>query len=143
MSYEEKGTWIYGILAVVLPTIYAIIVFPQLGSTSPAQIEYQVPLLWTIGATIVIAIVANILVGIGEGITSPKTAGKRDQRDKDINRFGDYAGGITLGFAMTVPLGLAMTGAEHFWIANTIYAAFTLSALLSTVLKLRAYRRGI
>jgi hypothetical protein len=36
-----------------------------------------------------------------------------------------------------------MAEADHFWIANAIYAAFVLSALVSTPLKLVAYRRGL
>ena len=142
MSFEEKGTWTQGILAVVLPVIYALIVFPQLATTPAVEIEYQVPMLWAIGAAIVLGVVATILVAIGEGIASPKTAGKSDQRDKDIARLGEYRGGILLGFAMIVPLGLTLAGVDHFWIANTMYAAFIVSAILTTIVKLRIYRRG-
>ena len=142
MSFEEKGTWTHGILAVVLPVIYASIVFPQLATTPATDIEYQMPMLWTIGASIVLAITASILVAIGEGIASPKTAGKSDQRDKDIARLGEYRGGLLLGFAMIVPLGLTLARFDHFWIANAIYAAFILSAILTTIVKLRIYRRG-
>jgi hypothetical protein len=50
--------------------------------------------------------------------------------------------GLT-GFAMTGPLGLTMAGAEHFWIAGAIYGAFVLANVVSSSVKLVAYRRGI
>jgi len=38
---------------------------------------------------------------------------------------------------------LAWMEAPHFWIANVIYLAFVLQAILSSVAKLVAYRRGL
>lgn len=37
---------------------------------------------------------------------------------------------------------LAMFRLDHFWIANTIYLAFTLSAVLGSVARIVGYRRG-
>lgn len=39
-------------------------------------------------------------------------------------------------------LVLALAEADHFWIANVIYLAFALSAVLGSVAKIFAYRRG-
>jgi hypothetical protein len=39
-------------------------------------------------------------------------------------------------------LVLAMAEADHFWIANAVYLAFVLSALLGSAAKIVAYRRG-
>jgi len=41
-----------------------------------------------------------------------------------------------------VPFGLVMAEFEYFWIANAMYAAFVLSALCGTTVKIVAYRRG-
>jgi predicted membrane protein len=75
-------------------------------------------------------------------IAAPDDAGKRDQRDKDINRYGEYVGGLVLGVAAVVPLILALAEVDHFWIANTIYLAFILSATAGSIVKIVAYRRG-
>ena len=78
----------------------------RLGSCRPrpvADIDYQQSLLAVVGATIVLAIVGMIVIGIG----SPEDAAKADQRDKDINRLGEYVGGIVLAIGMIVPFGLA------------------------------------
>jgi hypothetical protein len=68
---------------------------------------------------------------------------KKDQRDKDIDRHGEYVAGGTLGVAMLVPFGLTLATAEHFWIANAMYLAFVLSALVGAIVKIIAYRRGL
>ena len=73
---------------------------------------------------------------------SPNDAGKADQRDKEVNRLGEYVGGIVLAVGMIVPFGLAMAEAQHFWIANAMYLAFVVGTLTGTSVKLVAYRRG-
>ena len=138
MTFEEKNAWIYAALAVVIPVIYFTIILGQAATTPVTEIDYQVPLLVAIGAAIVLAILLSIVLGI----FSPRNLGK-DQRDKDINRLGEYVAGIVLGVGFVAPLGLALIEAEHFWIANTIYLVFVLSALCGTIVKLVAYRRGL
>lgn len=139
MSFEEKGVWIYAFIAVVLPAVYFAAVLGQLRHTAAAAIEYQAPLIAAIGGAIVLSIAAHIVVAMA----SPDDAGKRDQRDKDINRFGEYVGGIVLGVAAIVPFVLTLVEVDHFWIANTIYLAFIMSAVSGSVVKIVAYRRGL
>ena len=138
MSFEEKSTWAYSVIAIALAVIYFATVLGQLPRTAAGDITFQVPLVAAIGATIGLTIVAHIVVAIA----APDDAGKRDQRDKDINRYGEYVGGLVLGVAATVPLILALAEVDHFWIANTIYLAFILSATAGSIVKIVAYRRG-
>ena len=138
MSFEEKGTWLYALIGVALPGVYFATLLGQLPTTAVAEIDYQGTLLWVVGA----AIVLSILGMIGIGILSPNDAGKADQRDKEINRLGEYAGGTVLAVGMIVPFGLAMAEAPHFWIANAMYLAFVVGTLSGTSVKLVAYRRG-
>jgi hypothetical protein len=138
MSFEERGTWIYAVIALVLPVIYFATILGQLPTTAVTEIDYQRPLLTAIGAAIVLAILGTIV----SAMVSPKEAGKSDQRDKDINRLGEYVGGTVLAVGMIVPFGLAMAEVAHFWIANAIYLVFVLGALVGTTVKLVAYRRG-
>jgi hypothetical protein len=63
-------------------------------------------------------------------------------RDRDIGRFGEYVAGIVLGVGMVGPFILALTEADHFWIANAIYLVFVAQAMVGAVIKLVAYRRG-
>jgi hypothetical protein len=138
MSFEEKGTWLYLVIITALPIVYFATIVSQAASVPVADIDYQGPLLAAIGAAIGLAIVGMIAIAI----SSPAEADKSDQRDKDINRLGEYVGGIVLGFGMIVPFGLAIVEAPYFWIANGMYAVFVIAGLSGTVTKLVLYRRG-
>ena len=138
MSFEEKGTWLYLVIAIALSMVYVATILGQASTLPVADIEYQVPMLLAIGATIGLMILGMIAIGI----SSPNEAGKADQRDKDINRLGEYIGGAVLAFGMIVPFGLAMVEAPYFWIANAMYAVFIVAAICGAAVKLVLYRRG-
>jgi hypothetical protein len=123
----------------VLPVIYFATILGQLPTTAVTEIDYQRPLLTAVGA----AIAMGIGGGIAISVASPKEAGKSDQRDKDVSRFGEFVGGMILAVGMVVPFGLAIAEVPHFWIANAIYLVFVLSAICGTTVKLVAYRRGL
>jgi hypothetical protein len=138
MSFEEKRAWIYAVIAVGVPAVYFATVLGQVPATEVAEIAYVRPMLTAIG----VAIVANVIATIGVAIASPKEADKRDERDKQINRFGEYVGFYAMSILALVPLGLAMAEFEHFWIANALYLAFVLAAFTSAIVKIVVYRRG-
>jgi hypothetical protein len=126
------------VIAVALAVIYFAIVLGQLPLTAAGDIDFQMPLLAAIAATIGLTIAAHIVIAIA----APDDAGKRDQRDKDINRYGEYVGGLVLGVGAVVPLILALAEVDHFWIASTLYLAFVLSTTAASIVKVVAYRRG-
>ena len=139
MSFREKNHWIYAVLVTAVSAVYFAGVLGQVRATAVTEIAYQRPLLTAIGIVIVLTIVGTILVAI----LSPKEADKTDERDKNIDRLGESVGFMVAGFLMLVPLGLAMTDSATFWIANPIYAGFAASTLVSTAVKVVAYRRGM
>lgn len=138
MSFEEKSTWASAVLTVAVPAAYLVFVLPQLATTPVAEIAWQVPMLVAIGVSILLVIGAIILVAL----TNTREAGKADQRDKEVARFGEYVGGNTLGALMLVPLVLAMAEVDWFWIATSIYVGLAVAAFVGAVAKIVAYRRG-
>ncbi|MFD9127610.1 hypothetical protein ACFV0G_23070, partial [Kitasatospora sp. NPDC059571] len=66
----------------------------------------------------------------------------KDQRDREIHRFGEYIGQSFLVIGGVAALVMAMAEVDYFWIANAAYLAFVLSALMSSAAKIAAYRRG-
>ena len=138
MSFEEKSAWIVGVVAAGSYGVYLAIVLGLAGSMPVADVPYVAPLLWTIGASIGVSIALHILLGI----FSPKEAGKKDQRDREIYRFGEYIGQSFVVIGGVAGLLLAMAEVDYFWIANVIYLTFVLSAILGSVAKIVAYRRG-
>jgi drug/metabolite transporter (DMT)-like permease len=139
VSYEEKGQWVYLIANVLTFGGYAAIMAGQVGGGPVADIDYVPTILAAIGVAIALSIAGRIVVEI----VYRSDSYKEDVRDKEIGRFGEYVAGILLGVGMIVPFGLAIVEAEHFWIANAMYAAFAFSAFVGTVVRLVAYRRGL
>ena len=146
MSSEERGQWVYLVVFGVTYFAYLVITVGQLSQTAPADIDYAPTMLATIGVGIGLAIVGRIAVEIASGI-SARMAGhdealEADVRDRDIGRFGEYVAGTILGVGMIVPFVLTLAASDYFWIANAMYLAFVLSALVGAAIKLVAYRRG-
>jgi hypothetical protein len=139
MSFEEKNAWAYLAIAVAGYAAYLAIMLGRLQGAKITAVPYADAMLWAIGG----AIVASIVLTIVLSIFFPRDAGKKDQRDKDVDRQGQYVGGLVLGVAVIIPFLLTLLELDHFWIANATYAAFVLSATVGTTVKLVAYRRGL
>jgi hypothetical protein len=127
-----------GVVAVGSYSVYLAIVLALAGSTPLTEVSYVAPLLWTVGSSIAASIALHAVMGI----SSPRDAGKKDQRDKEIYRFGEYIGQSLVVIGGVAALLMAMAELDHFWIANVIYLTFVLSAILGSVAKIVAYRRG-
>jgi hypothetical protein len=138
MSFEEKNTWVFAVVTVVAFAAYLATILGRARDVPLAEVPYVGAMLWTIGAAIGAAIVGRIVVAVAW----PKDADRSDQRDKEIYRFGEYIGQSLVVAGAGVALVLAMAEVDHFWIANELYLAFVLSALLGSAAKLVAYRRG-
>jgi hypothetical protein len=139
MSYEEKGTWAYLVAVAGAYAVYLAIILERLQGTPVAEVPYGWVLLWTAVASVVASTAGRTLIETAR----PSDSHRRDVRDKEIYRFGEYAsrwfvvGGAAAGFA------LALARADYFWIANAIYLGFVLWAIAGSVVKLVAYRRGL
>ena len=140
MSYEEKGTWSFLVVAVVAYGVYLWLVLPQLlGGTPVERVDYVIPMLWTIGGAIVAGIVARVAIAVA----NPSEEHTADVRDKQIDRAGEQVGNSLVAIAAIGALVLAMFEVHWFWIANAIYLGFVLSAVLGSMAKLAMYRRGV
>ena len=122
------------IVVLIVSAVYFAGVLGQVGVIPVSEIEYVRPMITVIIATIVAYIVV--------AISAPSEADKKDERDKNINRFGESIGYSVLGLLILLPLGLAMAEFDPFWIANAIYLAGVLAATISSIVKIVAYRRG-
>jgi len=143
MSSEEKGTWVYLVAVVVTYGAYVAVMLSRLADTPASEVPYVSALLWSIGASIVASIVGRILVAVVSEAVSPGQSHQSDVRDKEIDRFGEFATRWFLITGAVAALFMALAEWDYFWIANVIYLGFALSAIASSVLKLVAYRRGI
>lgn len=135
MAHREKRAWIMLVVAVVAYTIYVTILFGRAGGRHLTEVPYAALLLWTVGASIVANIVAEMVIGMA----SPKASRMADARDRQIDRLGDHVGQSLLVIGAVAAMLMAMAGWDRFWIANVIYLAFVLSAVLGSIAKIGMY----
>lgn len=133
VTYDEKNSWVFLVTAVVGYATY-LILLAILGAGA-----YVPLLLSTVGG----AIAVNILASIVLASTNGRDRGKRDQRDREVHAFGERIGGSFVVLGGVAALILAMFEAPWFWIANAVYLAFVLSAVVGSAARLAAYRRGM
>ncbi|MGI5242435.1 hypothetical protein [Dactylosporangium sp. CA-139066] len=139
MSYLEKKAWVYAVVALVVPVVYAAILLARTPAGGIAASHYVTPMIVAIAGAIVLNILATAVAGSG----APREARGGDERDRAIGRLGEYVAFYAVSIASVVPLVLAMREAPYFWIANSLYLAFALAAFVSSVVKIVAYRRGL
>jgi hypothetical protein len=142
MGYAQRNIWAQLVASVAGTVVYVAIVLPQVLSEPIGDVAWQWPMVWVIVGTIAAAIALSIGWGILAGIRDPDEEHASDQRDREIEWFGDRIG---QGFGVIGGVGaivLAMVEAEWFWIGNTLFFGFFLSGLLSGISRLVAYRRG-
>jgi hypothetical protein len=142
MAVEEKRWWTYGAVALVVSAIYFAFILSKVAGAPIDEIDFQLPLLVAAGTGALLATIATIVLRIASRIGAPTGAARTDQRDRDINRLGEYVGGIVLAVTMVLPFTLALLAVDQFWIANAMYLAFTMSAVAGSATKVAIYRRG-
>jgi hypothetical protein len=147
MSLEERNTWIV-LLSQVLTAVWYVARIAGKAATEPvSRIEYRGELLILVIASVGFVVVGTVIVA---SVTAGRAAlrgeshsiDRTDERDRSINRFAGNIGGYVLGFGAVPALGLAVFEFDHFWIAQTLLAAFLVSELVTGAVKIAAYRRG-
>lgn len=135
MTFLEKSNWVVLVVAVPTLLVYAALVVPQLLSKPIAEVSWVQPMI----LTIVGFVVANVLGNVVAAASNPSEADKNDERDREIDRFGERVGNWLIVAGSGAALVLAMTGADRFWIANAIFLGGLAGALVSSVTKIAAY----
>lgn len=138
MAYEEKRAWIMAAVALAAYATYAVQVGPRLSEASAASVPYTSALLSSIGG----AIVASIVLEVVASCFGRDGARQKDRRDREIHRTGQYIGQVFVILGAGAALVMSLARWDAFWIANVIYLGFTLSAIVASVAKILAYRRG-
>jgi hypothetical protein len=141
VSFEEKKAWAFLVIAIAGFAVYVAVLAAggAFQHSAVAEIDYAPLMLWSIGGAIVAGIVADIVIGIG----TPKAARTADQRDREIKALGEHVGQAFIVIGGVAALLLAILRADYFWIANAVYLGFVLSAVLGSIARLVAYRRGM
>ncbi|MGV8851997.1 MAG: hypothetical protein ACOH1M_05460 [Rhodoglobus sp.] len=143
MVYEERNKWSALIVTLITTIAYMIVVVLAADGGPLTAVEWWPIMAWTIGISIAATIVISVLWGIIAGMFDPDGVGKSDQRDRDISRMGDRVGQTFMIIGGLGVIVLSAIEAETFWIANTMFLGFALSAIVGGVASVIAYRRGL
>jgi hypothetical protein len=135
MAFLEKSNWVVLVVGVPTLLVYLAVVLPQVLSNPIAEVSWVQPMI----LAIVGFVVANVLGNVVAAASNPSEADKNDERDREIDHVGERVGNWLIIAGSIVALVLAMTGADHFWIANAIFVGGIAGALLSSVTKIAAY----
>jgi hypothetical protein len=139
MSFKEKVAWVMLVIMVLVYGRYFYSIQGAIaGGVDVAEIPYRAAMLMTVVTVVVLAIAATIAVTI-----AARGDDASDERDSEIERHGDWLGGIVLYVGVLGALALAMFEAAHFWIANALLLSLVLAEIVAGVRKLTLYRRGI
>jgi hypothetical protein len=143
MVYEERNIWASLIVSVIGVAIYTILVLQQAAGGPVDQVDWVPLMLWTIGGSIVAAILVSIVWGMLAGMRDPDGVGRSDQRDRDISHM---SGRVGQAFLVIAGLGVIVECAfelDWFWIANTMFYGFAVSSIVGGIASVIAYRRGL
>jgi heme/copper-type cytochrome/quinol oxidase subunit 2 len=135
MAFLEKSNWVVLVVAVATLATYGTWTLAQALGKPVAEIEWVQPMIYSIVGFVVLNVVGNVIAAAA----NPKEADKHDQRDKEIDRFGERVGNYVLITGACAALVLAMAAADRFWIGNAIYFAGILAAMGASVTKIAAY----
>jgi hypothetical protein len=138
MSLEEKLTWTSTLILLGSFVIYWAIILGRAQSIPLTDVPYAGVMFWSLGAVVV----GSVAVAIVTIIASPKEADNKDQRDKEIKRYGDAVSYNILALGSLVVLALIAAKVPHFWIAQSLYLCCVVAGLWGAVVRLIAYRRG-
>lgn len=141
MSYEEKNTWAFGVIAIVGYAAYIVLAFAVGGGPLDAA-TYVWPMVWSIGGAIVAGILAGIVIAVAGGVSGDRHASRTDLRDREIGWAGDRVGNSIVVIGGIAALVLCFVQSPHVVIANVLYLAFVIAGILQAMTKLAVYRRG-
>jgi len=124
------------VAAAVSYAAYVVIILTRADGHPLVKTPYASTLLWAL-------VISTVLATAAETALATATGGSRvvDDRDRQIGRFGDYTGLSFVVIGALAAMLMAMGGWDRFWIANVIYLGFVLSAVLSGITKVIAYRK--
>lgn len=140
MPIAQKRAWAMMIASTLAYVVYVVLVVTNLQDPV-SDTPYVAALLGTVGGSVV----ATVLAEIGFAVSTRregKAALRTDERDHEIDRFGDHVGQAFVVIGAIAALIMAMLQWPYFWIANVIYLAFVLSAALGSAARLAAYRQS-
>ncbi|MBY6062169.1 hypothetical protein [Microbacterium esteraromaticum] len=139
MVAEERAAWA-GLISLVLTIPVYVVVL--VGASDPTA-SWLLIMLWTIGAGIVLTVLIIAVWALIARAREGDAVAATDIRDRDISRMGTRVEHAFLVIAGLGVIALCAVNADVFWIAQTMFAGFAVSAFVGGIARVIAYRRGL
>jgi hypothetical protein len=117
-------------LAIVLTRVFT-------DNVSFTKVAWQGPMLLVVG-------IAGAIYGVGYGVARFRHhAAIEDERDKEIQRYGESINGGLVGLTVAVSIVLLALNVEPFWVAQNLFLGSWFASFVSGAGRVAAYREGI
>lgn len=138
MTLEERNTWVGLGVGLAAFVAYLTVIAVRAADTPLTQVEWGGPMLWAVGVgggVYALVYLADRIRHRGRTVA--------DERDAQIQRFGDASGGGLADLAALAALIMLALDVDSFWVAHTLFVGGFLGATIGSLAKVAAYREGI
>ncbi|MCF6226087.1 MAG: hypothetical protein L3J22_07285 [Xanthomonadales bacterium] len=139
MSFQQKATSAILAIHLLVYAWYFTYILSQVSELGVEQVEYKSLLMLVIVVSVVLVAVGVVIVGISK----PSEIGEVDERDHKVSLLSARVAGIFLTVCVFSVLGLLMSGAHIFWIAQALVVSLVFSEIVMRVTMLIYYQRGV
>lgn len=143
MGYYERNTWTQVATTVIVLAIYIPWTLSTLPEGAADGNEWLWRMMWVIMGGVGATIVGSIIWGIVAGARKEDASSRADERDIRITQAGERVGQAFLVLGGIAAIVMCAMAVHPFWIAQTIFAGFALSALIGGIASLIMYRVGM
>jgi hypothetical protein len=97
------------------------------------------------GPMLAVLLIGGGLYGVIYGVSWARHRREKiiDERDNEIQRYAETAGGGLTGLGVLAALIMLALGVDTFWVANILFSVAFLGSLASAGVTLAAYRDGV
>lgn len=140
MAFTERITAIGLVISLIaFVTYWTVVIWRAVTDDLPfTEVAWQDPMLWTL-------LIGGGLYAIVYGVMWARHRRERitDERDDEIQRYAETAGGSLTGLGVLAALIMLALEVDTFWVANVLFTVAFLGSLASAGVTLAGYREGV
>lgn len=136
-SFEEKSVWVQLAAMVLTLAGYLYVAGSMMASGVRALPAYAAVFMVSVVVMVVLLVAGYIVAAVSGRVEG------RDERDRLIEWRAEHRSGWVLGLGVMGAVTAMVMSVEAVWVAHGLILSLYASEMLSSVLRLVAYRRGV
>lgn len=134
MTFREKSAWLTIVVLTAVTGWYAVSIITQADGGAVQSSNYQ-------GLAVVGAIAVTVLLAVGLAVVAGIDRARSSRiDDRATERDRSRLGRVVLPAGVVIATGLAMSEADHFWIAHVLAGGLVASELFAAASQIRTAR---